>query len=258
MEQTADILELKFEGNGINPSLVRPHEIAELIVNFERSLLSTIKELHPEIDTEQLLFSFNSIQDQSLDLRFIPQKIKDIVETSFILIATCITIGEFHQLNNDTLSSLRTITKFSKRYNCAGQLNFNNKTYASFTPKTEIPLIKNRVLKGETTVFGKLIDVGGNNPNVHLRINDEYDLIFNTSIQNAKYLANKLYDKIALTGVAKWEAETLKIIDFKLNDIVDYIPNSSRNAIAELKKITSGYWDQFNNNDEINDQLFRE
>ena len=39
MENGNDILELKFEGNGINPSIVKPSEVATQIEQFEKALI---------------------------------------------------------------------------------------------------------------------------------------------------------------------------------------------------------------------------
>lgn len=258
MAEETEILELKFEGGGVNPSTVKPHEIADLIRSFEDALLFTIKENNSEIDTDQLLFSFEDIKNESLGLRFIPKKIVGIVISSYISISTCLNSGLFHTLNNDTLKALKIFTKFTKKHNCVGYLKRNGETLSTLTPTTEIPINKNILIKGETTIFGTLIDVGGNNPNVHLRINDEYELIFDITLEKAKQLANKLYEKVSLNGTAKWDAENLKIVDFKLNEISDYTPSSTYEAIKKLRKLTNGYWNKFNTNDEINKELYRE
>src|SRR5437773_8090518 len=103
MERSSDILELRFSGNGINPSAVKPHEIAELIISFEKALLSVIKQEHSEIDIETLLFSFEAIRDESLDLRFVPIKVAEVVLSSYLLIATSLTTGDFNGLNNTAI-----------------------------------------------------------------------------------------------------------------------------------------------------------
>jgi hypothetical protein len=255
-----DILELKFDGNGINPSIVKPSEIAQLIDSFEKALIATIKQNSPEINTDIVLFTFESIKDESLELRFAlgQIKVKDAVLAGYLLIATSVSEGNFNRLDNGTITHLRTFTRFSKKYNCNGYFNRNNKTISSFTPSTEFSLNKSKTIKSTGQLYGKIIDAGGDNPNVHLKINDEQTIIFNTDETNAKKLASKLYEKVCLLGEIKWDAETYKVEDFKLTEILDYAPGNTYNAIHELKKITSGYWDNFNTNDEINNQLLRD
>jgi len=257
-ENETDILELKFNGGGVNPYIVKPHEIAELIISFEKFLLTTIKENNSEIDTEELLFSFHEIDDKSLDLRFVPKKVKDVVISSYLLVTSSFNSGDFSPISNVAIDSLKTFTKFSKKYNCIGSFSHNNKTISTFNQSTEIPVNKIKIVKGETTILGKLIDVGGEKPNVHIKINDDYVLIFPTSENNAKKLATRLFEKISLTGVATWDAVSLKIETFKLLDIHDYSPGNTSTAIKDLKKLTSGIWDKYNTNDDINKQLLRD
>lgn len=253
-----DILELKFEGGDINPSIVKPHEIAELLVSFEKALLHTIKKQNPEIDTEQVLVSFESIHHQSLDLQFVPQLAQSAVLSSYLLIGNCISNGDYNQLDCTTITHLKTFVKFSKKHNCIGYLNHNGQQLSSFSASTEITLPKNKIIKEETTVFGELTEVGGTNPNVHLKINDEYTLIFATDKRISKLLAPKLWEKVKLSGIVKWNVETARIEEFKLIEILDYTPGNTYQAITELKRITNGHWDKFENNEDINNELLRD
>ncbi len=134
----------------------------------------------------------------------------------------------------------------------------NGETLSSFTATTEIQYNKNPIIEGEVKLFGRVIDSGGDNPNVHLKINDEQTIIIFTSETFAKQLAYKLYEKVNLIGTAKWDAITYEIKSFKIKDIIDFVPGKTLNAINELKNLTSGYWDKFNTNEEINSQLLRD
>jgi hypothetical protein len=258
MRNDSDILELKFTGSDINPSLVKPHEIAELIVGFEKSLLATLKELYAEVDTEELLFSFDQIDNQSLDLRFLPRKITKHVVAAYSLLSLSVASNDFSKIPNNAITHLKTFTKFSKKYNCIGQFNLNGETLSTFTGTTEFALNKPTYFKGETTIVGQVIDSGGTNPNVHLTLPDDAKLIFKTSVSNAQIIARSLYKKVALKGIAKWNSETLAIEDFKLTEILDYTSGNTFKAISELRDLTSGYWDQFHTDRDINNELMRD
>lgn len=258
MDATNDILEIRFAGNNVKPNSVKPHEIAELIVAFEKSLLSDIKERHPEIDVNELLFGFKEIKDESIGVRFTPKLVRDIVIGSFTLISTSFKTGDFSYISNETISELKPLTKFSRKHNCTGEFNLNGKTLSSFTATTEIQYNKNQIVEGEIKLFGRVMDSGGDNPNVHLKINDEQNIIISTSEAFAKELAHKLYERVNLIGTAKWDAITYEIKSFKIKEIIDFIPGKTLSAINELKNLTSGYWDKFNTNDEINNELLRD
>jgi hypothetical protein len=258
MENSNDILEVRFSGNDINPSAVKPREIAELIIGFEKALLSDIKDRNPEIDTNELLFGFKAVEDKSVGIQFAPKLVRDIVVTSFTFISTSFETGDFSQLSNNTINELKTFTKFSKKYQCSGEFNLNGNTLSSFTPTTELKNNINPILEGEVKIFGKVVDSGGNNPNVHLKISDEKELIFPTTETLAKELAHRLYEKVSLVGIAKWDAITYEIKSFKIKEIVDFAPGKTLSALNELRNLTGGYWDKYNTNDEINNQLLRD
>lgn len=258
MDNDNDILELRFSGNDVNPSNVKPREIAELIIGFEKALLSEIKERHPQYDTEQLIFSFEQIKNESIGLCFKPRLIKDIVVASYTLISNGFETGDFSEISNKTIKELKAITNFSKKHNCTGQFNINGSTISSFTPQTEIAYNKNPIIKGDINIFGRVIDAGGDNPNVHVKISDVQTLIISTTEGNAKALARKLYEKVNLFGTAKWDAITYEIKEFKILEITDFTAGQTLNAIHELRKLTTGFWDNFNTNEDINNQLLRD
>lgn len=71
-------------------------------------------------------------------------------------------------------------------------------------------------------------------------------------------MAVNLYQFIGLKGAAEWDAETYKVVKFKFNDIVPYKGGNTFNAISDIKNnISSGVWDKFNTESEINEALFR-
>jgi hypothetical protein len=258
MAAATDILEIRFYGNDVNPGSVKPHEIADLIRGFEKAILSEIKDKFPQYDTEELLFSFEEIKNESLGLLFKPKLIRDVIVSTFTLISTSFQTGDFSGINNKTIKELKTFTSFSKKYNCSADFNLDGVTLSSFSPQTEIPYNKNPIIDGEINLFGRIIDAGGDNPNVHLKLNDEQVIIFSTTEANAKELAHKLYEKVNLSGTAKWDAVTFEIKDFKLDNILDFAAGKTFNAINELKSLSTGFWDNFNTNEDINNQLLRD
>lgn len=245
METSNEILELKFDGNNVSPSTVKPSEIAKLIIDFEKALLSTISASHPEINTDALLFSFVEVDDKSLDLKFIPLigAAKDVVIAAYLSIAVSIKDNNFKKLSVNTIIALKDITKFSKKYKCSGYLNHNYVNVATFTHDTEINLEKASVITGETTIYGKVIDVGGENPNVHFKINNDYTVIIDVKEEIAKQLAPKLFEEVGLKGTAKWDAISYQVTEFKIIDIIEYEPKTLKKTFNDLRNSLGKYWD---------------
>ncbi len=264
MKATTNILELKFEGNGINTTKVKPSEVAALISEFEKTILSTIKTEYPAIDTNEVLFTFDSVRNESIGIYFLPNifrissEIKTILISSYIFLNTSISSNDFSQLSNDTISSLKAISKFSKKYNCRASFKLDGEQLSFINADTEIKTNKQQLLKGDTTIYGELVDAGGDIPNVHIKINGDYTVIIDTDKQKVKDLASKLYEHVGLKGQARWDVLTSKIIEFKLYEILDYSAGNITAAFSDLRKLSNGYWDDFNTNEEINKRLLRD
>lgn len=256
-----DILQLRFEGNGINPDKVLPSEISELITEFENALLCTIKDTHPEIDTKILLFSLKEIKNESLGIHFktlaentLPD-IRSVVVSSYMLIATSIQTSDYSHLGQGALQSLKKLSNFSKKHQCNGQFIKNGETISVFTPKTEIKERKPTLIRSDVTIYGEVTDIGSN---IHLKLNEGYTVIFDVDKQTSKLLSSKLWEQIGVRGVAKWDVETFRITEFKLSSILDYSQSSISETFAQLRNITSDVWDKLNNDNEINNQLLRD
>ncbi len=259
MEPNVDILELKFTGSDINPAIVKPSEIGNLLTSFEKALLLTIKQNNPEIDTDAVLFSFEHIKHESLDLQFSTRKVNDIVLSNFYLISTSISNNNFDNLNNGTIQALKGIVKFTKKYNCTAYFNHNNNSLSSLNPNSSITVSKTFSAKGQTTIYGKIIDVGGEKPNVHIKIDEGDDaLIIPTSEAFAKELGKRLFEVVGLHGKAEWNIITSEILSFNIESILDYQGGNVFNAFKGLKTLSNGFWDNYNTDEEINSQLLRD
>lgn len=263
-----ELLELKFEGNGVNPSIVKPSEIATLITEFESALLSTIKNENPEINTDELLFSFDSLKNESIGINFslnkgetkIKSEISKVVVASYLMLNTAISTANYSALPEKAVTSIKKIQQFSKKYDCTASFKHNGIYLSRIDAKTEIRVEeeKNGVLKGLTTIYGELSDAGGDKPNIHIKIDNGYSIIINADKNKVKELASRLYDFVGLKGEAEWDISTSRIKEFKLLEVLDYNPKKVVDTFGELKNLFGDGWEKYNTNDEINKQLLRE
>lgn len=255
-----EILQLRFDGNGINPDRVKPSEISDLIKDYQDALLFTIKQDYPAIDTEQILFTLESIRNESLGINFkaikepiLPQ-IRDAVVASYLLITSSINTNDYSSLNQNTIQSLKRIVAFSKKHGCNAEFNRNGETISIITPNADIQVNKIPLIKSNTIIYGEIVDVGSN---IHLKLNEGYNIIIDADKKTSKALASRLWEQVGFRGTAKWDPVTFKIVEFKLVDVLDYNPGGLQSAFAKLRDV-SGAWDQFNSNDDINKQLLRD
>ncbi len=245
MAETPEILELKFAGGGVSPETVKPSEIAHLIENFERIVLLQAKAMEPGIDTDEVLVAFHKLDDKSLDLIFKTVKVRQIILNSYLLIASSFATGDYSQIHRSAIGPLKDIVKFSKRHNCEGSFKHNDAVISTFNPESEIEYNLQNTVKGQTTIYGKIIRIGGEEPKIHFRINEEEKLIFDVDEQQAKKLSPKLYEFIGLTGTATWNSINLTIDNFKIDAIINVDTSKPySDTFSELKGIIGKYWDE--------------
>lgn len=262
MKAGNDILELKFEG--ITRKNVRPGELGVLIYEFERIILSTVKSDYPAINTEEILVNFESIKDESIGINLTPNleivgsEIKQLIVDSYLSFTSELESGNFQNLSIGTLKSLKRIQQFSKKYNTTAFFRKNGENLSSLHPETKFKVTKSNLLGGNTTIYGELFDAGGETPNIHIRINDQYNVIVGATKDVVKELAGKLYEIVGLKGYAKWDIKTSEIQEFELHNIVGYKSGGVKESFKKLRELSSGYWDKFDTTDEINNQLLRD
>ncbi|WP_139173811.1 hypothetical protein [Hydrobacter penzbergensis] len=244
MDEAVDILELKFHGNNISPESVKPSEVANIIAAFERLLLQQAKADEPGIDVDEVLFCFEKIENNSLDLLFKPVKVKEIIVGSYLLLATAVSTGDYTNVSKGAIQPLKEIVKFTKKHNCLGQFNHNYKTISNFTKDLEINYAIPNSISGETTIYGKIIRIGGEEPRLHFRINEDEKLIFDINEKLAKELAHQLYEYIGLVGVATWDATNFNIENFEILKIVRLDNQPLNIAFDEIKGVIGKYWDE--------------
>jgi hypothetical protein len=239
------ILELKFEGGGINPASVRAAEVAELILSFEKAVISTLHDKYPNIDTTQYAFlSFSSIENKSLGLKFLAERATDAFINSYLFVTTSISNDNYTELSAPTLDSLKSISRFTKRHNCECNYIYEGTTIAKFTPLTNVEISDDYILKGETVIHGKIQRVGGDTPRVVFKEHTGKNIYFEVTEEIAKQLAPKLYEDVALHGVAKWDKKTYRVIDFKVSSIGELKDISLTDAFKQIQDIIGKYWDE--------------
>lgn len=245
METSSNIIELRFKGNNISPDKVKASEIGLLVINFEKALLNQIKEAEPSINiSNEVLFTFERIDNNSLDLFFIPKQVREIVVASYVVIATAFSTGDYTKINKESISALNEIVKFSKRNSCTGSFNLDNEEISSFEPNHEIAIPKSQTITGETTLYGKIIRIGGEEPKVHFRIDENQKLIFDIDENLAKKLSPKIYDFIGLVGIATWNSKDFSIEKFEVSRLLEFDNKPIATTFTEISGLIGKYWDE--------------
>jgi len=237
MEDNTEIIELKFEGNNINPSAVKASEVAELIKSFEGAIEAVIREKHPEISEGFVLLSFDQIKHESITIKCLAHKAKEYTVPALLTIATSFTTNNFNDLPYNSIQELKNITRFTRKHHCAGAFISQGARVANFDFETDVSYNNSHIVRGETTLYGQVLKSGGENARAQIKINNDYTISFDVKKEIAIYLGTKLYQEIGLKGNARWDTTTYKIIDFRADNVIDIEPTNLKSAFGELSKI---------------------
>ena len=235
-------IEVSFSGEGVKPDSVKASDIADILKAVEDMVEAQVFRDHPEIDKEQVILGFVSIKGNSVDLKFV-SPIQEIVFPIFRGIGQAVMTNDYRDLPPSSIDALDTIATFSRKKRCTAELvttNGHREVLATITPKTVLE--KRARLSGETTVYGRVVRVGGKDPRAMVELLNGQIVYCDTNEAIARELGSRLYTNVGLFGVARWDAESLKLEQFTINDVTPYEELPLEDAMNQLAKAVGMYY----------------
>ena len=259
MDNSQDnIFKLRFFDNNITPESFTLKEIGELFSKLEDSIISILENEYPNTDLEEVRLSPIGIENKSESLFVsINDSPKETLDALYFF-GNKIQKQSYVNLPDKAYAGYRYIYKLAEKKQCKAEIIHKEKEVCTISYNT--PLIKpeNVFLPIETTLYGELIKIGGDNAKAWLELTNGNKLSFEISKDNAEKLALSLYKLVALRGKTRWNPQSNFFKSFTLYEILSYKSGNIANAFAELRKISSGVWDELKNNEEINQFLGRD
>lgn len=236
-------LEMKISGAGIKPGMMRARELGEVIGAFEDMIAAYVTQENPKLNKESIVIALTRIEAGSIGLKFSPN-LEELTIPAANAVTDAINRNDYSQLPAGSINALRTIAKFTKRHNCETEFRVHNgaaRLLATISPETEIPA--DSPFRGETTVYGEVTRVGGAAPKVQFRTLEGELLYCETSREIAKEIGSRLYSQVGLRGTAAWNARTLKIESFYIEEIIAYEETAATDAFAKLREAAGEFFD---------------
>ena len=137
---------------------------------------------------------------------------------------------------------IRAINKVVARYDAS--VEFDGSIGSAEVPvkiskEKPIPIREKAVLTYSTTIYGKVIQVGGAKPNVHIKpLSGESQVICDLSEDQAKKSAALLYDTVCVSGVAKEEDGA--ITRMQVVDILPFRGGEGTNPLKNFSDLLEG------------------
>lgn len=241
--------EIRFAGGGILPENIRAGEMAEILSSIEDMLSAIVAKDHPTLSKEDLVVGLVNIQSGSVHLEF-SSKIPEVTFPAFVQVTKSIRSQNFGGLPATALKSLQSFSSFVRKKNCEAEFISRDgtaktktkiKVLATMTP--DIQIETPGFLRGETTIYGQVIRVGGRDPRAMIETVEGATIYCEMVDEDlARELGERLYTMVSLKGKAKWDSQTLRLEDFKAHEVADYHKGSILKAFEELSSIAGKYF----------------
>lgn len=110
------------------------------------------------------------------------------------------------------------------------------------------------ILREHTTIFGKLMKVGGIEPHVYLRIPGQKRILrCNVNPKQAIELGARIYTNVCLSGVAEIEFPERSVLKFTVHSIEPYDERKWDDSVRKLSEIVSPVFKDINVDDYISE-----
>lgn len=237
-----NFIEVSFSGEGVKPNSVKASDIADILKAVEDMVEAQVFRDHPEIDKDQVILGFVSIKGDSVDLKFV-SPIEGIVFPIFQGIGKAVTANDYRDLPTGSIEALDKIVTFSRKKQCVAELvtsDGHRRVLATITPN--IVFEKRARLSGETTVYGRVVRVGGKDPKAMVELLNGQTIYCETTEAIARKLGTRLYTNVGLSGLARWDAESLQLQQFTITDVTPYEELPLEDAMNQLAKAVGTYY----------------
>jgi hypothetical protein len=242
-ETNKEYFEVNFiKNSNVRPETVKAGDIADILKSIEGMVESQVYKTHPDTRKEQIVIGFTNIRASSVDLQFY-SPYQDIATATFQELGQAINDNDYSRLPTPSYKAGNAIAMFSRKYKCDAEVihqNDKKKVLAKITPDTI--LVHPPALKGETTVYAKVIRVGGKEPKVEIETVDGLTLFCTASYDIATKLGEKLYQIVGLIGVAEWDTVLNNIDEFSIKEVTEYKRTPLKEAMRKLADATSKYY----------------
>lgn len=250
-------IELHLKGDGMSPGMLRSRDIAQLIEAVEDMIAAKVVASHTELRKEQITIGLANIEAGSVALKF-ASSLNELTAPALKEIARSVEANDFYSLPEDSIKSLKIISKFSQSQNCIAEIyevNGHRNLLTAITPETKIADYE--PIRGETVIYGMVTRVGGANenaPTIQLRTIEGKLIYCTANRKDAKIAAQRLYQQIGLLGIAEWDVRTYEMKTFEVTAISQYRSTPLYQAVEALSQT---YGDQFDKIDNV-DSFIRE
>lgn len=236
------ILEVRLDNPELTPGKMSSRQIAKLIDAVEKLIAPIVTREFPELDLEEedVTVGLSAIQIGSYGVQFESQ-FEEPVAKAFDLAMDAIKNLEFDILPMKSRTALRDIQKVSMTYHTPAKFGYRNGSFEelaqiSSTTPLEAPAPE---VEGETTIYGTVTSIGGDNPPraILLLANGDKlrcNITERGGLRVAKELGKRLYSEVGVKGIARWNLSDMSMSFFRIDEVLDFEDRPITEALSNL------------------------
>jgi hypothetical protein len=241
-EENIHQIAIKFVGRGMVPGTIRSRELADIINSFEEMLADVVVDRHSNIEKDDVLVGLATIGDGSIRLGFNTVMVS-VVVAAYLSVASAVNKNDFTSLPQSSLTALNRIIAFTRRHHCVADLLSpdTDERIASITPETDTKV--SGLVQGQTTIYGRILRVGGKTPRVMIETMSGDTLSCVVSLEIARELGERLYEFAEFSGIASWSPNDWKIAEFRIQSFTVSSTKTPEQTINELRSLVGQYFE---------------
>lgn len=234
-------INVKLTGENISLEVVGALEIAKFITSFAEIIKSFV-----ETEENVPFLTLQGIKQGSIAFTFSTQYSQ--IEQAYLKVVKNIATNNYYGLPAKSIDGLKSLSKQSKKLGCEIAFHdLENQPVAKITPFSIIKEDEPIYIEGETTIYGYVESVGGNekDPHARIKLSNESKKI-NCAVRDKEQirkLGSLLYTEVGLVGFAKWRLPEMEIEHFLIKEILNYRGASFSETIDLLSKIAGNSFD---------------
>jgi hypothetical protein len=247
-KKSQDKIRVRLVGEGMHPDKVPFTTLVQAITSIQRLVHNREDSEDEPIDD----FSLLDVKEGSAVFRLGTRE-KNLVidrlgQTKRLIASPSSGDGASHLV----LKSLREVSRSCRRLNCKIEVYAPNgkRPLVTFTNDTYESVAKHCTVRGEFSIFGRVMRVGGGEPKAMLRL-DDGSLLYCTVDGKALLhdLAKQLDNRVVCKGTAVWVGSNWEIQRFKIRSFTAPKFSNFRESLAKVQAAFGDSDDEFEDND---------
>lgn len=245
VELEVPVLEVCIRDATGTPVMLSSPEHQEFFTNLIKAIACAMNKMSLLSDAHEAILNVDQVTKNGSSYAIATAGDPEI-EQGILKLCSALETDDFDNLSIACIHYLEQLTKMATKLNYDFQFSSSGIDDVPFvtTGISQPPNLPDTAIPGGTSIYGKLVKVELQPPQIRLEISKGPTLDISVSTQIAETLIPKLNKRIGLVGTAYWRTADLQIVDFKVKEVSPYDPDiPMAETLRRLRKIIGDQWD---------------